>query len=221
MADGGDLTEEWREVMGGAYKVSNLGNVMRATDSINTYAGRAKATSNSGNGYMIFGAFVNGKRTSVLVHRAVAEAFIGPCPEGFVVNHKDGIKGNNRIDNLEYVTVRQNAQHASAMGLLATGDRSGVRLHPECLHRGDDHWTRRMPDRVKRGAENGAAMHPEKIKRGDSCPASKLKSPQVLEIRRLSSEGASDAEIARRFSVTPQNVRMIVLRRSWKHLPPA
>ena len=45
------------------------------------------------------------------VHRLVAEAFIGPCPEDKEVNHKDLNKSNNHISNLEYVTRSENIKH--------------------------------------------------------------------------------------------------------------
>lgn len=53
----------------------------------------------------------------VRVHRIVAHEFLGPCPKGYVVNHKNGIKTDNNASNLEYVTEKQNIQHATDLGL--------------------------------------------------------------------------------------------------------
>jgi hypothetical protein len=56
-------------------------------------------------------------RKRYTVHRLVAQAFIGPRPAGMHINHKNGIKTDNRAENLEYVTPSQNMKHAHAMGL--------------------------------------------------------------------------------------------------------
>lgn len=46
------------------------------------------------------------------VHRLVAVTFLGPCPVGYQVNHKDGDRANPNLDNLEYVTASGNSKHA-------------------------------------------------------------------------------------------------------------
>jgi len=58
----------------------------------------------------------------VKIHAIVAEHFIGKRPDGFVVNHKDGNKLNNRPDNLEYCTISENIKHAIRYGLHVSCD---------------------------------------------------------------------------------------------------
>lgn len=52
-----------------------------------------------------------------LVHRLVLEAWVGPCPEGCVTNHKNGNKTDNRLENLEYCTQSENMAHSYGYGL--------------------------------------------------------------------------------------------------------
>ena len=52
-----------------------------------------------------------------LVHVLVLEAWIGPRPFGYVTNHKNGNKTDNRLENLEYVTQTENMKHSYATGL--------------------------------------------------------------------------------------------------------
>lgn len=67
----------------------------------------------------------------VPIHRLVALVFLGPNPpEKTQVNHKDGNKLNNSLENLEYCTPAENAQHAYATGLNDPNKRRKKRLGP-------------------------------------------------------------------------------------------
>lgn len=65
------------------------------------------------NGYfaVTIAACVGQPRRLIGVHRLVTNAFLGPCPIGHEVNHKNCIKTDNSIENLEYVTPSENAKH--------------------------------------------------------------------------------------------------------------
>jgi hypothetical protein len=52
------------------------------------------------------------------VHRLVTVTFLGPAPDGYEVNHRDGHKRNNALDNLEYLTPEENRRHARQLGLF-------------------------------------------------------------------------------------------------------
>lgn len=73
-------------------------------------------------GYCEVGLTKNGKTTTFLVHRLVAQVFI-PNPNNLpCVNHKNGIKSDNRISNLEWCTYPENSQHAYINNLHGWAD---------------------------------------------------------------------------------------------------
>lgn len=77
----------------------------------------------SNTGYLVV-SLTGGRREQV--HALVAEAFIGPRPIGFYVDHIDGCKTNAAADNLEYVRPGENARRAYALGLKRRIQRFGT-----------------------------------------------------------------------------------------------
>lgn len=122
--ENGELIEIWKDIplpeLKG-YKISTYGQIMKKDGS------GLKSQHLSENGYYRVCLHYKGKVLNFSVHRLVALTFI-PLPEKFirkkltaanlVVNHKDGKKTNNRVDNLEWVTVKGNMDHAKEHGLL-------------------------------------------------------------------------------------------------------
>ena len=61
-------------------------------------------------GYKHVGIYMEGKNRTMTVHKIVTLVFLGERPKGYEVNHKNGIRDDNRICNLEYLTKSQNNQ---------------------------------------------------------------------------------------------------------------
>lgn len=107
-----EIDERWRPVKGyeGFYEVSSLARV-RSLPRVSTKGKILKATMFN-TGYYYVDLSKNGTRTKKQVHRLVAQSFI-PNPDNLPqVNHKDGVKTNLSLDNLEWCTARYNNQHA-------------------------------------------------------------------------------------------------------------
>jgi hypothetical protein len=169
-----------------------------------TYAGRICKPQLSPYGYHT-AALCNGSHAKLRrfgIHILVALAFVGPRPDGYEVNHKNGIKTDNRPANLEWMTSGENSRHAARMGLLATGDRQGLRLHPESRLRGDAHHARLHPERLARGSGHGCA---------------KLDESNVAAILR---SAASTKDLAAEYGVSTSAIGQIRARTTWKHVTP-
>lgn len=91
----------------------------------NTKTGKEYYGKINGKGYLRLDISINGKRKIIYPHRAVAELFI-PNPENKPqVNHINGNKLDNRVENLEWVYAQENTIHAVKMGLINTITQGG------------------------------------------------------------------------------------------------
>lgn len=107
-------TEIWRPVVGyeGLYEVSNTGRV-RSLNYNRTGKVRELKPEATEAGYLRIALCKDGKAKNHKIHAIVMAAFVGPRPEGYDVNHIDECKTNNRVENLEYCTRRENLNHGT------------------------------------------------------------------------------------------------------------
>ena len=136
----------WKDVKGfeGLYKVSNEG-VLVGTPRKGTKGGIVKQYKMN-HGYMEYHLYKNNELTRICVHRLLATHFI-PNPDNKpCVNHIDGNRANNSLENLEWVTYKENSEHAVRTGLFN--------------HRGENHSGAKLTDQEVREIRD---LHKHKI----------------------------------------------------------
>lgn len=121
--------EIWKPIKDyeGLYEVSNFGNVRSldhyASNGVKDilYKGRTlKYWWDGKHNYKMVTLSKDNRKTKYLVHRIVAETFMENPKNKKEVNHKDGNKGNNEVSNLEWVTSKENKEHAYKNGYYDT-----------------------------------------------------------------------------------------------------
>ena len=132
------MVEVWKPVVGfeGRYEVSSLGRFKALARPFKYKDGRQGFLKER----LIKGSVLNAgyivvsfdSKTRKLAHQVVAEAFLSPSVYKQTVNHKDGNKLNNCVDNLEWATYKQNNDHARALGLNNQhGERTNLSKHSD------------------------------------------------------------------------------------------
>lgn len=119
--------EDWRKIEGwDGYEVSSLGNVRSwkfCRRSPLDPLPRPVSHWVLPNGYHQVKLKDKGKKSNMYIHRAVLIAFVGECPKGMEVAHNDGDKGNNALENLRYVTPKENAEDMLRHGNRQMGEK--------------------------------------------------------------------------------------------------
>jgi hypothetical protein len=134
--------------------VSDTGRVVRMAssrkiaDRWQTFPEKELAQRRIGAGYLAVGVKEGGRKRTLYVHRLVADAFLGRPGDGNEVNHIDGNKQNNAVENLEWTTHSANLQHAYRARL-----HKGSSLEPADVR----HIRRRLADGAK--ADQLAALY--------------------------------------------------------------
>ena len=115
------MEEIWKDIVGyeGYYQVSNKGRIKsierkiaRNDGKFNYIKSKILRCKKVGSDYLGVILCKNGEKLTKTIHRLVAEAFIPNPKDKPDVNHKDGIKRNNAVSNLEWVTKKENSRHA-------------------------------------------------------------------------------------------------------------
>lgn len=137
------MLEVWKDISGfeGIYQVSNFGRVKRIGSGRGAKCGILKHKSNTPYDRVLL--YKNNCPTTKYVHRLVAEAFI-PNPDGKPqVNHMNGDRKDNRVENLEWCTQKENAVHSCVV--LKHRGRGPIR----CVETGEIFYSRREASTAK------------------------------------------------------------------------
>lgn len=114
-----------RAIESGELEIDHLGYIWRVKRRQGNRSGgvrlisvhKRRAEHNTSAGYMQVRLMIDGKRYHACAHRLIWQHLNGDIPEGYIVNHKNGVKHDNRPDNLELLTLSENAKHAFRSGL--------------------------------------------------------------------------------------------------------
>lgn len=142
-------------------------------------------------GYYYVDLWNKGRRCSKRVHRLLAETFIPNKNNYPQVNHKNCIKTDNRLENLEWCTASQNVKHAYKMGLYEKHTGNMKAINKKYGHLGRE-----------------AAWKKKRL----------FSDQQIIEIRNKIEKGALQTAVAEDFGVTVSTICMIVNRKNYSHI---
>lgn len=174
------------------------------------------------------------KKQQVKVYTLVLCAFVGPRPHGYQCNHKNGVKTDNRLANLEWVTPRQNSRHAvdvlgrlrgeqSPVAKISEGIAIAIRNH---ISNGELYHNIARRYRIPRGivakiatGESWKYLGPSPglgYLAGERNRNTKLSNKNVARIKKDISRNLSIERLARKYAISPGIIRSIANGTGWK-----
>lgn len=172
------------------YLVSNIGEVFRNNKKLKPSIG--------GNGYYAVNIVYETKKgVTKPIHRLVATAFI-PNPENKrEVNHINGNKLDNRVENLEWATPKENTQHAIRTGLMTLRDMALV-------HKG---WQMKKDEIIAKQSIRVS---------GEGNPVARLKEQDIVLIREMYKNGLTIMQISRELNLKRMIITDAIKGVTWK-----
>lgn len=142
---------EWRiEPDGSVWRVAKRGHVSSRRGVVSKKSlvacNPVRVENFQPSGYRLVRVMIAGKRYVTPTHRLIWQFHFGDIPEGMQINHKNGVKSDNRIGNLEVCTPSENVLHA-----FRTGLKTGVRGERNNLARFSDSTVVEIRERYSRG----------------------------------------------------------------------
>lgn len=144
------MNEIWKDVINyeGLYQVSNFGKIKSCNkfDSIGRLR-KEKLLKQQKNkwGYNFVRIAKNGKQHNCSVHRLVYEAFNGKIPEGMQVNHINEVKTDNRLDNLNLMTPKENSNWGTGIERQRIQMINGKKSKPVLQYDKDGNFIKEWP----------------------------------------------------------------------------
>ncbi len=213
------IVEIWKDIPNcKKYEASNLGNIRHKKIKNNL------KPQDNGHGYKYFTIKENGCRKNIYIHIAVMNTFypIDNSNRLYEVNHKDFNKSNNTLENLEWLTTKDNNNHALENGrFLKRSEINRKRLKNLChLNQNPlQNLSKESKQRVLETRKNNyiPENHPCFGRYGENSYNNKLTQEQVDEIRKSYLEKKNTMqELAKIFNVDYTTINYIINKRTWK-----